>query len=184
MQQKLMTPAEQVRPLVRVRQIRDFTDEAVSDAELDALTDVARWSGSSSNEQAWRFIAIHKPDTIRGLAEAYMPSSRALQTAAAAIAIVVPDDSGKAVMRGYDEGRAAERILIGASFLGLGAAISWVWADARPTVHNLLGVPDGWIVRTIVAVGHPTDAARQPKSAPGAARKPKQEMVFRERFSR
>jgi len=182
MKENVTSPTERLRPLVRVRQIRDFASESVSEAELQALTEVARWSGSSSNEQPWRFIAIRRPETIRALAEAYMPSSRALQTAAAAIAIVVPDEPGKAAMRAYDEGRAAERILIGATTLGLGAAISWVWAEARPAVKQLLAVPDGWLVRTIMAIGHPSDAARQPKSAPGTARRPRDESVFEERW--
>jgi nitroreductase len=174
------SPVEQLRPLIRVRQIRDFTPEPLTAEELDALTEVARWSGSSSNEQPWRFVAVTRPESIRGLADAYMPSSRALQTATAAIAIALPDESGKAVMRGYDDGRVSERILIGASLLGLGAAITWVWAEARPAVHEILGIPDGWFVRTIMAVGHPTDAARLPKSAPGTARKPREETVFEE----
>ena len=183
MAQNFATPADIVRPLVRVRQLREFTNEPLTRDELDALTDVARWSGSSSNEQPWRFITIQDAATIKSLAAAYMPSSRALQTATAAIAIVLPDEQGKAVMRGFDEGRAAERILDAAALLGLGAAISWVWAEARPAVHELLGVPSGWFVRTIMAVGHPTAAARAPKSAPGTARKPRDEMVFRERWS-
>ncbi len=183
MAQNVSTPAEVVRPLIRVRQIREFTDEPISTDMLDALADVARWSGSSSNEQPWRFITIRDAATIKSLADAYMPSSRALQTATAALAIVLPDEQGKAVMRGFDEGRAAERILDAATFLGLGAAISWVWGDKQPMVREILGVPDGWIVRTIVAVGHPTVAARAPKSAPGQARKPRDEMVFRERWS-
>jgi nitroreductase len=175
-------PEERLRPLVRVRQIRDFTPEPLSGVELHALTEVARWSGSSNNEQPWRFITMTEPETIRFVAETYMPSSRALRTAPAAIAIVLPDESGRAVMRGYDEGRAAERILIGASLLGLGAAITWVWPEARPTVRGLLGIPDGWLVRTIMAVGHPTEAARRPKAAPGTARKPREETVFSERW--
>ena len=182
MAQNATSPADVVRPLVRVRQIREFTSEPVSAEDLVALSDVARWSGSSSNEQPWRFITIRDPETIKALAGAYMPSSRALHTATAAIAIVLPDEPGKAVMRGFDEGRAAERILDAATLLGLGAAISWVWVDARPSVHPLLGVPDGWLVRTIIALGHPSVEARKPKSAPGTARKPRDEMVFPERW--
>jgi nitroreductase len=182
MAQNVTSPADVVRPLLRVRQIREFTPEPVSPDDLLALTDVARWSGSSSNEQPWRFIAIRDPETIKALAGAYMPSSRSLQTATAAIAIVVPDEPGKAVMRGFDEGRAAERILDAATSLGLGAAISWVWVEARPKVQELLGVPEGWLVRTIMALGHPSAEARKPKSAPGTARKPRAETVFDERW--
>ena len=40
---------ERVRLLLRTRQVREFTDEPLTGAELEALTDVARWSGSSRN---------------------------------------------------------------------------------------------------------------------------------------
>jgi nitroreductase len=174
--------AGKVRPLLRVRQIRDFTDQSVSAAELDAIADVARWSGSSSNSQPWRFIVIRERGAVRSLADAAMPQTRSLQTAAAAIAIVLPDEAGKAVSFAYDEGRAAERILIAANTLGLGAGIGWILPDARPRVHAILAVPEGKLVRTIVAIGHPSEAALKPKSAPGTARLPRNESVFEERW--
>ena len=87
-----------------------------------------------------------------------------------------------AVTRAYDEGRAAERILIAASLLDLGAGITWIRPDVRPTIRELLGVPDDRLVRTIVAIGHPSAAARLPKSAPGTARLPRAETVHEERF--
>ena len=44
-------PLNSVRPLLRVRQMRQFTDEMPTDEELGAIADVARWSGSSKNTQ-------------------------------------------------------------------------------------------------------------------------------------
>ncbi|MGD0862098.1 MAG: nitroreductase family protein [Candidatus Limnocylindrales bacterium] len=176
--------ADRVRPLTRVRQIRDFADRPVSSAELDAIADVARWSGSSSNTQPWRFIVVRERDTIRRLAEAALPQTGALQTATAAIAIVLPDDPGRAVSHAYDEGRAAERILIAASTLGLGAGITWILPDRRDAIRGILGLPEDRFVRTIVAIGHPTEAALKPKSAPGAARLPRNEVVYREKWPR
>ena len=64
----------------------------------------------------------------------------------------------------------------------LGAAISWVRGDVRTAIGAQLGVPDGWFVRTVVALGHPTAEARRPKSAPGAARLPREETVRSERW--
>lgn len=176
--------ADRLRPLIRVRQIRDFADRAVSAAELDAIADVARWSGSSGNSQPWRFVLITDRDTIRRLGEAGGPQTRALRTATAAIAIVLPEEPGRAVSHAYDEGRAAERILIAASILGLGAGIGWILPQARGQVHSLLGIPDGRLVGTIVAIGHPSEAARAPKSAPGMGRLPRGEVVFEERWPR
>jgi len=86
------------------------------------------------------------------------------------------------VSHAYDDGRAAERMLIAASLLGLGAAIAWILPDVRKAVGELLGLPDDWMVRTIVALGHPTAAAKRPKSAPGTARRPRSEAVFEERW--
>jgi nitroreductase len=171
-----------VRPLLRVRQIRDFTPEPVSAAELEAISDVGRWSGSSKNEQPWRFIVIRDEAALRKIAEIGLPQTRSLKTATAAIAIALPADPKRAVSYAYDDGRAAERMLIAGSLLGLGAAIAWILPDVRRQVGELLGLPDGWSVRTIVALGHPTAAAIRPKSAPGTARRPRTEAVFEERW--
>jgi nitroreductase len=158
--------------------MRDFTAAPLTGAQLDALADAARWSGSSQNSQPWRFIVVRDVAIVRRIAEAAMPQTRSLQTAAAAIAIALPDDGDRAISHAFDEGRAAERIMIAASLLALGAGISWVTPDARPAVAQVLGLPDGWSVRTMVALGHPSPAALRPKSAPGTARLPRGQVVF------
>jgi nitroreductase len=176
-------PRERVRDLIRVRQYREFSAEPPTPAELDAIVDVARWSGSSRNEQPWRFITITHVDTIRRIAEVGLPLTRSLRTATAAIAVVLPDEPEREVARAFDDGRAAERMLIGASLLGLGAGIAWVRSDVRDTVRSILGLPADRLVRTIIAVGHPTESARRPKSPAGEARLPRSETVLSERWS-
>ncbi len=175
-------PADSVRPLLRVHQVREFTDAPVEAAELDAIADAARWSGSGANSQPWRFIVIREPATLRQLSDASLPSTRSLATAAAAVAIVIPEVKGAAVSNAFDEGRAAERILIAAFLLDLGAGIAWVKADDRPAVGELLGVPGDRFVRTLVAIGHPTTKASKPKSTHGEARLPRSETVIGERW--
>src|SRR5687767_1190114 len=135
-------PADAVRPLLRVHQVREFTDAPVEPAALDAIADAARWSGSTSNGQPWRFIVIREPATLRELSESSPPSTTSLATAAAAVAIALPREKSKAVSNAYDDGRATERILIAAFLLDLGAGIAWVKADDRPAVGKLLGVPE------------------------------------------
>ena len=175
-------PAAAVRPLLRVRQYREFTHEPVDAAVLNAIADAGRWSGSGRNMQPWRFVIVREPATIRAIQEAGMPQTRSLATATAIIAIVMPATPGSGIGHAYDEGRAAERMLIAASFLGLGAGIAWVRPEVRPLAAELLALPEDRFVRTIIATGHPTEAARQPKSAPGEARLPRDETVFEERW--
>ncbi|HEY8869193.1 MAG TPA: hypothetical protein VIM30_07355 [Candidatus Limnocylindrales bacterium] len=72
--------------------------------------------------------------------------------------------------------------MIAARLLGLAAGISWVKRDVAPVVAELLGLPSGCFVRTIVAVGHPAEAALAPKSPPGQARLPREKVIFEERW--
>ncbi len=177
-------PLDRIRPLLRTRQVREFTAEPPSREEVDAVADAARWSGSASNTQPWRFVVIRDPAVLRALADAGLPSTRPLLTAPAAIAIVLPELDGRAVSLAFDEGRAAERMLIAATMLGVSAGLCWFPPDARSQAHEILGLPADRSVRAVVALGHPTEAARRPKSAPGAARLPRGEVVFEERWPR
>ena len=176
------TPADRLRPLRQARQVREFTAEPVDRTALDAIADVARWSGSSRNSQPWRFIVVNEESVLRHLASIGLPQTRSLNTATAAIAIVLPSDDRHEVGLAYDEGRAAERILIAAGLLDLGAGIAWVRPDVRAAVGEAFGLSTDRYIRTIVALGHPTDAARRPKSAPGEARLPREDVVFWDRL--
>jgi nitroreductase len=169
------------RLLRRVRQIRDFRPDPVPDDLLHEILEVARWTGSASNRQAWRFIVIRDAAMLKQIAEIGAPSTTHVGKAPLAIAVVMPGDAE--VRNAFDEGRVTERILIAAELLGLGAGIAWVKADLRAQVHALLGVPEQQFVRSIVAIGDPTEAARKPKSEPGTARKPLDELVYQERLT-
>ena len=171
-------PLELVEPLIRVRQARAFTTKKVTKAELDAITEVARWSGSSRNEQPCRFITLRDKAVIREIADIGLPQTRGLPTATAAIAIVEPDEPERGISRAFDDGRASERLLIAAHLLGLGGGISRVRPDVREGINKVLRLPANRSVRTIVALGHPTEDALEPKSQPGKARLPREEVVY------
>jgi nitroreductase len=166
-----------LKPLVRTRQFRQFTSQPVADEVLRALAQVARWSGSSRNSQPWRFLLVRDVVLIRRIAEIGHPQTRSLLTAMAALAITLPEDDQGEVSYAYDDGRVAERVLIGASMLGMGAGIAWVRSDVRQEIDELLRVGSGRFVRTIMAIGHPSEEGRAPKSPPGQARLPLDELV-------
>jgi len=163
-----------VSALRRTRQVRQFTTEPVSDDDLQTILDVARWSGSSMNRQPWTFIVVHERGDLGRLAE-LAPNAKHVGGAAVAIAIAMGGDNAE--WDAYDEGRAAERILVAATALGLGAAVGWANESVRPQVAQVLGLTPPAFVRTMISLGHPTDAARLPKSAPGMARQPLKDLV-------
>jgi nitroreductase len=163
-----------LRALRRTRQIRRFTDQPVDEAALQSILEVARWTGSSENSQAWTFLVLRDEGVRRRIGESTR-YARHVGRAPLAIAIVMPGTDPET--EAYDEGRVAERILIAAGALGLGAGIGWVDGEEHATIDGLLGVTPPGLVRTIVAIGHPTEAALQPRSGPGTGRKPLAELV-------
>jgi nitroreductase len=171
--------AETLRNLRAVRSVRSFAPDPVGDDLMDPILEVARWTGSGMNQQPWTFIVVRDPATLRDIADA-SPNAGHVGRAPAAIVIVT---EGSSAIAAYDEARAAERILVAATALGLASAIGWVMGSAQARVAALLGVPDGYRVRTLISLGLPTEESARPKSAPGTARKPINEIVRHERFS-
>jgi hypothetical protein len=61
--------------------------------------------------------------------------------------------------------------------MSLGGGIAWTESPERAEIGELLGITPPAFVRTIVALGHPTDEARRPRSGPGTGRRPLAEFV-------
>ena len=176
-----LSPRDAIRPLLRTRQVREFTDEALTDAELEAIADAGRWSGSSENEQPWRFIVIRD---VRPCAPSMTSGCRR------------PARSGRrprpwrsSCPRSASDSYPTRTTRVGRP----SGCCRREHARARRrdrldplrrarTARRLLGLPDDRIVRTVLSLGHPTEAALRPKSKPEEARRPRQEAVFEERW--
>jgi nitroreductase len=163
-----------LRTLRRTRQIRAFTDEPIDEADLQALLEVARWTGSSMNSQQWQFVVIREARVRKRIGE-LSRYARYVAMAPLAIAIAMPGEDLET--DAYDEGRVAERLLIAAGAMSLGGGIAWTESPERAEIGELLGITPPAFVRTIVALGHPTDEARRPRSGPGTGRRPLAEFV-------
>jgi hypothetical protein len=73
-------------------------------------------------------------------------------------------------------------MLIAAGMLGVAGGIAWIRSDVLPAVRGILGLPEDRVVRTVIALGHPTPEALEPKKPRGEARLPREETVFEERW--
>jgi nitroreductase len=173
------TASDVLRALRRTRQVRDFRPDPVPDDLLEQILEVARWSGSATNRQPWTFLVIRDRERLQHLAE-LAPNASHIGRAPLVIAIVMPGERNESDL--YDEARAAERILIAANALGLGAGIGWAMASRRDAVAEYLGLTPPAFVRTFVSIGYATPAAARPKSPKGQARKPLSEVVAYERI--
>jgi nitroreductase len=53
--------------------VREYTDQAVDDATVHRLLDLARFAPNGGNRQAWRVVVVKDAATRRALRDAYLP---------------------------------------------------------------------------------------------------------------
>lgn len=158
-----------------LRQVRRFTDEPVPDDVLTDILEVARWTGSAKNTQPWHFLVIRDRERLRALSE--MGNFTAF-IAGAPLAIGVVLDGSNARTEAYDHGRVEERIMLAAKAHGLGSGTAWYDPDA---VRETLGVPEPFVLRSLVGIGYPAEGDHSARSVSGG-RQPLDELVRHERF--
>jgi nitroreductase len=163
-----------LRTLRRTRQTRQFTEEPVDDDAIRAILEVARWTGSGANRQPWTFVIVRDAAERQRIAEL---AAHASHVAGAPIAIAIVMNGAAPQWDDYDEGRVAERMLIAATALGLGGGIGLVNGPERTQVGALLDVRPPAYIRTMISLGHPSEAALKRHSGPATGRRPLAELI-------
>ncbi len=168
---------ERIAFLRSLRAVRSFRPDPVPRGVVDDILEVARWSGSASNRQPWELVVIRDRETLGALAhlEGY---AKHLGDAPLGIVLVMAGE--RPTQETYDEGRLAERVMLAAWAHGVGSSIGWIVGGGRDAARELLGVPDGRMVRTAISLGYPDEGARRRR--PAQPRKPLSEIVHEERY--
>lgn len=167
--------------LRRSRNTRFFTAEPVPEEAIQGILEIARWTGSAGNEQPWQIVVVDDPEIIRALAATGPNLAPWLSGAPLLIVLVMADDApGNAA---FDEGRMAERVFAGARAYGLEAGLGWFLpGESREAAREILGVPEGYLARTAIAVGTPHPV---PPPSPFPKKEPRKllsEILHRNRF--
>jgi nitroreductase len=149
------------------RSVRAYTDEEVSERDVERLIEAARWAPSAGNIQPWAFVVVKDVETKRKL------SSATLQTLIqeAPVVIVVCADLIRS-SSGYgnrgvhlyslqDTAAATENILLAAQELGL--ATCWVGAFRENEVAKAVKAPRNLRPVAMVAVGYPAERPAAPQ---------------------
>ena len=162
------------------RQTRAYRPTPISADAIDALLEIARWTGSAVNRQPWKFVLVDDRSALAALAKA-KGGSDWIANAGAAIVILTEGETAEASR--FDAGRVAERLLLGSNAVGLaGAIVSWSAGYGEEVVRELLAVPEELWVYAAVIIGEPDTS--QPKPTPKEnPRKPIEEIVVRNRFA-
>jgi nitroreductase len=153
-----------------LRAVRHFLPDPVPQEVVDDLLTVARWSGSASNRQPWEVILVRDRDVLRRLSE-LDGYAKHLAGAPLGVVLVMTGEAGREDHESYDEGRLSERLMLAADAHGVGSCIGWLIEGGREQARQLLGVPEGRKVRTILSLGYPDKVARAARQRPEQPRK-------------
>ncbi len=174
-------PKEFIALLRGLRAVRQFRAGSLPQEAVDAILDVARWSGSASNRQHWEFVAIRERETLQALAKCEGYAGH-MAGAALGIVLVMAGNADLVDQETYDEGRLSERIMLAAEAYGIGSCIGWLRGNGRRDAKTLLGIPQERLVRTVISLGYPDEEARRARPKVADARKPLSELVHWERY--
>jgi nitroreductase len=143
------------------RNVRSYTSDPVSAADLDQIADAAWRAPSASNRQHWAFIVVTDPGQLRALSTVWQGAGH-IAGAAAAIAVIVPqaDDDRTRLIDYYDLGQATYAIAVAAADLGIGTGHASV--GDQDAARKILGVPGDHDVTFLLGVGYPADRPLQP----------------------
>ena len=145
--------------------IRQYTNEAVSKADIETMLRAGMAAPTAVNKQPWHFVVVTNREQLNALAAANPGTGMA---AKAPLAIVVCGDMQKTlsgVGQGFwvqDCSAATENILLAANALGLGAVWTGLYPneDRAKAVRDVVKAPEHIVPLCVIVVGHPTE---QPK---------------------
>lgn len=140
---------------------RAFTGKAITNAEMMSLFEAARWAPSTSNTQPWRFVyglagsagfnAIFS--TLVPFNQTWAQKASALIAVLSATSSVAPGttEAKPSPNHAFDTGAAWMSLALQAETMGWRThAMGGFNADA---LRTQLGVPEGFAVQCVVAVG-------------------------------
>ncbi len=131
--------------IMGLRAIRDYKPEPLSNEDLGAILEAARWTGSS-----WTFVSVTEKLAEHG------DFTQPVRDSVATIVLVQEPDGNE-----FDIGRAAQNIMLAAKAIGVASCP--VTFHRHGDVAALLGVPDGATARYGVALGYPSEDAEPRK---------------------
>jgi len=158
--------------LMKRRSVRSFTATPVPVKIIEKIVDAGRLAPTARNVQPWEFVVVTNPDTRRAIAQ-LATTGPFIADAPLCVAVFCTDTK-----YWLEDGCAAtENIIIAARAHGLGHC--WVAGDKKPyaaAVSELLGVPAGYRLISLIAVGYPKE------EPPPVQKRPLKDVLHWEKF--
>ncbi len=140
------------------RSIRKYTEEPVSDQEIQKILAAAMVGPTAKNTQCWRFVVIRDRPLLEAI-QTVQPYARMAAKAPVTV-LVCADTSVACPPDGYwiqDASAAVQNMLLAARALNLGTVWCAVWPEPQfvEGITRLFRLPDPIRPLGLVVIGHP-----------------------------
>lgn len=155
---------ELIKAIHERRSVRKFTDDIISDDDLNYILDAAGKAPSWANTQVWEFIVIRNKDLIQQVTETYSETNPARKCSfGASVLIAVCAKTGISGCKEgqqrtkfnewfmFDLGLAVQNLTLAAWDKGLGTVV--VGSMNHDACTELLALPDGYILAAVMPIG-------------------------------
>jgi nitroreductase len=161
------------------RNVREFDDRPIADADLQRILEAGRRAPSSKNWQPWDFVVVTDAEQLQALADDWQ-GSRHVAGSAVTVALVArePANQHERDRTHYDFGQATMAMMVVAADLGIGSGHAAVTDQER--MREILGLPADRYVAYLIDFGHPAGRPLKPIVAPN--RRPLEDVVHRGRW--
>jgi nitroreductase len=178
----------------RQRAHRQFSDDPVTDADVARVLDAATYAPSAENRQPWEFVVVRDPERRAAIGEltqrAWETTGRAFSEgrlepklladvhrgatggiAAAPVMIVVCADTERGLAQTVPSSifPAVQNLLLAATALDLGSALTTITVGFRDELRALLELPEHVVPVAVVPLGHPARRLGPPRREPFAS---------------
>jgi len=178
----------------RQRACRSFATTDVTDDEIARVLAAATFAPSAENRQPWEFVVVRDEarraaigeltrraweTTGRAFSEGRLPPALLADVdrgasggiAAAPVNVVVCADVARSLEQTVASSifPAVQNLLLAATALGLGSALTTITTGHRHELQEILGLPDHVKPVAVVPLGHPARRLGPPRREPFAA---------------
>lgn len=133
-----------IEQIIAAQAIKTYTDEAITDEELNAILLAGSEAPSARNGQPWHFTVVKNAEALATLG------------ANGGIMIVISGkaEAGDGMNVDFDCGLATQNMYLAAHSLGLGANIVMSPVSRAEGMRDTLGIPEGYTALMILTLGH------------------------------
>ena len=153
-----------INNIISRRSIRKYTEQVVSEENVNTIIKAGMYAPSAVNKQPWHFVVFKEQKTFEQITSLH-PNGQML--AKASKAILVCGDKNLAHAEGYipcDCSAATQNMLLTAHALGLGAVWIGIYPrDARiEGLKKIFNLPEHIIPFSIISLGYPNETKDTP----------------------